>query len=115
MGYCFFLRCLDFWFQQNRVVFNNHNTCNSLKIETLTKATEFAYLGLNERVKQSIIPIQVRWLPPPNDWVMLNIDGSSMGNPGRAGGGGIIRNSHGEWVSGYAKAIGYTTSVTAEL
>ena len=38
-----------------------------------------------------------------------------MGNPGRASGGGIIQNSHGEWVSGYARAIGYTTSVTAEL
>jgi len=38
-----------------------------------------------------------------------------MGNPGRASGGGIIRNSHGEWVSGYARAIGYTTSVTAKL
>ena len=31
------------------------------------------------------------------------------------GGGGIIRNSHREWVSGYARAIGHTTIVAAEL
>ena len=38
-----------------------------------------------------------------------------MGNPGRVGGGGTIRNSNGEWVSGYARAIGTTTSVVTEL
>ena len=26
-----------------------------------------------------------------------------------------MRNHHGKWVSGYAKAIGYTTSVAVEL
>nr|POE64677.1 putative ribonuclease h protein [Quercus suber] len=35
--------------------------------------------------------------------------------PGLVGGGGIIRNSNGEWVSGYARAIRCTTSVAAEL
>ena len=38
-----------------------------------------------------------------------------MGNPGRAGGGGIIRNDEGKWIKGYARAIGNTTSVAAEL
>ena len=38
-----------------------------------------------------------------------------MGNPGLAGGGGIIRNDKGEWVKGFARAIRSTTSVAAEL
>ena len=38
-----------------------------------------------------------------------------MGNLSRVGGGGIIRDSKGDWVSGYARAIGFTTSVAAEL
>ena len=38
-----------------------------------------------------------------------------MGSPSRAEGGGIIRNADGEWVTGYARAIGTTTSVEAEL
>nr|POE84745.1 putative ribonuclease h protein [Quercus suber] len=41
--------------------------------------------------------------------------GSSSGNPGRAEGREIIRNSRGEWVSGYARAIRHTTSVAAKL
>lgn len=38
-----------------------------------------------------------------------------MGNPGLVGGGGIIRDSARNWVKGYARAIGITTSVAAEL
>ena len=48
-------------------------------------------------------------------WVKLNSDGSSMGNPGRAGGGGIIRNEEGKWIKGYARSIGNMTSIAAEL
>ena len=52
---------------------------------------------------------------PPANWIKLNFDSSSLGNLGRAGGGGIIQNSSGNWVSGYARAIGHTTNVAAEL
>ena len=45
----------------------------------------------------------------------MNTDGSSLGNPGLAGGGGLIRNDKGEWVKGFARAIGSITSVAAEL
>lgn len=54
-------------------------------------------------------------MPPPFSWKKLNLDGSSMGNPGLARGGGLIRNANGEWVKGYARAIGCSTSVAAEL
>ena len=57
----------------------------------------------------------MRWTSLPMQWVKLNSDGSSMGNPGRASGGGIIRNAEGKWIKGYARAIGNTTSVAAEL
>ena len=45
----------------------------------------------------------------------MNSDGSSMGNPGLAGGGDLIRNQEGERVKGCARAIGCATSVAAEL
>lgn len=38
-----------------------------------------------------------------------------MGNLGLVGGGGLIRNKKGKWVKGFARAIGSTTSVAAEL
>ena len=37
------------------------------------------------------------------------------GNPGLAGGGGLIRNDKGEWIKGFAYAIGTVTSIVAEF
>ncbi|KAL0005536.1 hypothetical protein SO802_013097 [Lithocarpus litseifolius] len=42
-------------------------------------------------------------------------DGSSLGNPGRAGGGGLIQDEEGNWIVGFACQIGSTTSFLAEL
>ena len=82
----------------------------------MTKALEFAsFLGLNGKMRPPLTSIQVRWIPPPDNWFKLNTYGSSLWNPGCVGGGGIIRNSHGDWVCGYARSVGYTTSVAAEL
>ena len=51
---------------------------------------------------------------PSIGWHKLNTDGASIGNPGKAGDGGIIRDCHGDWVKGYSRSIGYTTNVLAE-
>lgn len=59
--------------------------------------------------------IQVRWQCPPLNWFKLNTDGSSLSNPRLAGGGGLIRNEKCDWVKGFARAIGTTTSVAVEL
>ncbi|KAK9285069.1 hypothetical protein L1049_024254 [Liquidambar formosana] len=57
----------------------------------------------------------IHWLPSPDPWLTLNTDGSSLGNPGYAGAGGLIRNSMGVWLKGFYRHIGRTTSVCAEL
>lgn len=45
-------------------------------------------------------PREVVWRPPNGNAVKVNVDGSSLGNSGRAGFGGIIRNNTGEWLGG---------------
>ena len=57
----------------------------------------------------------IRWEKPEVGWFRLNSDGSALGNPGPARSGGLIRNGEGEWVCGYARKIGTTTSFAAEL
>lgn len=58
---------------------------------------------------------QVTWSSPPPDFVKINVDGSSLGNPGRSGFGGVIRNSHGEWIMGFSGFCGVTTNINSEL
>ena len=57
----------------------------------------------------------VRWERPRRGWWKLNTDGSSLGNPGSAGGGGVLRDEMGSWVLGFSRNIGVTSSFEAEL
>ena len=81
----------------------------------MAKATEFLYLGINGKQIQTKQKIQVRWQCPPPNGFKLNTNRSSLGNPRLAGGGSLIRNKKGKWVKGFARAIGTTTNVAAEL
>ena len=45
----------------------------------------------------------------------LNSDGASCGNPGKAGGGVILRDCNGMWIRGYARSIGYASSIITEF
>ena len=99
----------------NRVIFRDGSPHKSVHSDAMIKELEFAFLGLNGKMRPPLTSIQVRWIPPPENWFKLNTDGSSLGNPGRASGGGIIRNFHGDSVCGYARSVVYTTSIVAEL
>jgi len=80
----------------------------------MAKAIEYAYLRTNDRFGGLRTTIKVKWHRPPSNWAKLNTDGSSIGNPNLAG-GGLIRNANGEWVWGFARAIGTTTCAATEL
>ena len=45
----------------------------------------------------------------------LNTDGSSLGNPRAAGGGGVIRDWSGNWIVGFSRKIGIAMSLLAKL
>ncbi|KAL9241913.1 hypothetical protein vseg_015970 [Gypsophila vaccaria] len=57
----------------------------------------------------------IRWHPPPHNWFLLNTDGTSRGNPGMAGCGGLIRNDSGNFVFAYMFSCGIFTSMRAEM
>ena len=46
-------------------------------------------------MQRSRVVVNVRWKKPFIGWFKLNIDGASMGNPGKAGGGWLIKDSAG--------------------
>ena len=55
------------------------------------------------------------WTKPQSLWTKLNTDWSALGSPGLAGGGGIIGDCRGEWISVFARSIGFTTNFAAEF
>ena len=103
------------WKHRNIVVFENttlnlslHKSCINLTIEY------FFCVGKSVQPRQHGC-ILLKWNKPNVGWHKLNIDGASMGNPGRAGGGGVIWDHRGSWVQGFARKICITTNVIAEF
>ena len=76
---------------------------------------EIFSIGMEAKVKNPKTIIPIGWEKPLEGWMKLNLDGSALGNLGRAGGGGIIRDHEGDWIRGYARALGNTNSIVAEL
>ncbi|PKI31399.1 hypothetical protein CRG98_048210 [Punica granatum] len=57
----------------------------------------------------------ISWIKPPHEWRKLNTDGALKGNPGPAGGSGLIRHCNRRWVSGFAHNIGISSAGMDEL
>ena len=103
------------WLHRNNVILREKAPQSNLKTKIISKATAFAFLGLDGKRPTHQATIWVKWIALPVNWYKVNSDESALGNLGLAGGGGLIRNDKGEWIRGYARAIGSTTSVAAEL
>ncbi|KAF1894665.1 hypothetical protein Lal_00027043 [Lupinus albus] len=57
----------------------------------------------------------VQWLRLNNDFIALNIDGSSLVNPGKAGYEGLLRDNMDLWISGFMGLVGISKNLHAEL
>jgi len=47
--------------------------------------------------------------------VLLNTDGAAKGNPGPVASGGILRSDRGRWLRSFTEALGWCSSLKAEL
>lgn len=61
------------------------------------------------------LPRWVLWHPTAEDVVVLNVDGSSLQNPGPSGFGGVLHSGQGEWIVGFHDYLGNTDILHAEL
>lgn len=55
------------------------------------------------------------WHPSRMQAIILNVDGSSFGNPGRSGFGGVLRTSDGTWLCGFSGFFGISNNLHVEL
>ncbi|KAI5339865.1 hypothetical protein L3X38_019138 [Prunus dulcis] len=61
------------------------------------------------------IPLLLAWEPPELGQFKLNVDGSRRCASGSIGAGGVIRNSLGDWVCGFAVNLGKEQILEAEV
>ena len=97
------------------MVFDNTIPSPILDRVCTSQAKEYFYCMSKVKKLASKVPISVSWTKPSSGWHKLNTDGAFLSNPGKASGGGLIRNCQGNWIKGFSRSIGFTTSVMAEL
>jgi Reverse transcriptase-like len=59
-------------------------------------------MGIKTPTADRILPRVVRWLTPPRGKLKLNVDGAYKRSINSAGGGGIIRDCHGDIIHAFA-------------
>ncbi|PNX57484.1 ribonuclease H, partial [Trifolium pratense] len=64
---------------------------------------------------ESKTQVLVAWQAPPNGWCALNIDGAAKAHRKQAGCGGVLRDTKGTWIEGFAKYLGHTSAYMTEL
>ena len=103
----------ELWKHRNKVSFKNNPLNPMLCRLCINQAMEYYFCVGKIREQRSMAVIIVRWKKPPLNWYKLNTDGASCVNLERVGGGGVVRDSAGNWIKGFARYIGYTTSIIA--
>ncbi|CAI9758516.1 unnamed protein product [Fraxinus pennsylvanica] len=102
---------IRFWLQ--------HLATNVKKTRVLTREEEKFLTDMDiPCVVRKLSPVHlVTWKKPMVGRAKLNIDGSSLGNPGQAGGGGggVIRNDKGMVLAAFATNFGIASNNEAEL
>lgn len=88
-------------------------------------ATTFPYISwptnwkdlvfLVKSCKQEVKVTKVTWNKPIDDFFKLNTDGSALENPGSIGGGGILKDKHGNLIYAFATPLGFGTNNQAEI
>ena len=76
---------------------------------------ELMYCVLQPNVGKDRQLKQVQWLKLAEGWHKLNIDGSVVSTSGLSRCGGLLRDSAGQWVVGFAKSISVSSSIITEL
>ena len=103
------------WLRRNQIIFKAGSILPNPAVCAVSHASEFFYLMDVKTNAKNRIPISVKWNPPPVNWAKLNTDGLVLGDPGLAGGGGVLRDSLENWIGGFSRSIGITSCVQAEL
>ena len=83
------------WKRRNHTIFRSLGPNPQLAKEIVQRAFEYSFCAVPAKEPVVRIVRAIRWSKPVAGWLKLNTDGSSLGNPGLARGGGLIRNEEG--------------------
>ena len=103
------------WKDRNMCIFKHKNPNPNLSKDIVDRASKFFFCANNGLVTKRMILKSIRWEKSRAGWLTLNTDGSAASNSSPVEGGGLVRDESSDWVIGFARKIGNTSSFLAEL
>ncbi|KAF7805325.1 putative ribonuclease H protein At1g65750 family [Senna tora] len=108
------------WKQRNDFIFNNRNINASCLLNRIcTEIHNYKEAAVMDRkvnaLQNSKNRSHMSWQPPQEGWYKINCDGSYWYNSDDISCGGVIRNSRGEWITGFSKKLGKGSVFQVEL
>ncbi|KAL0004149.1 hypothetical protein SO802_011710 [Lithocarpus litseifolius] len=94
------------WKSRNQTIFRKKNTNPKLASEILSQAMEYTHCVSSPRPPSYKSIQSFGWERPPEGWMKLNTDGSSVHNSGLVGCGGVVRDENGRWIAVSREALG---------
>lgn len=89
------------WKASNKACIAQENISKYQLVRDVSLLANHIALGFGSSRRQPRPPRWVTWHPSREDVAVLNVDGSCIGNPGRAGFSGLLRTTEGEWMIGF--------------
>ena len=114
-GHLFLSALWWIWRQRNCFAFENHYEGDVWLRRNIWRMAIDSHMAWGEDMKVTRETIQILWQRPPWDFVKINVDGSSLGNPGRIGAGGLIRASTRNFLVGFTVFAGVACNLLPEL
>jgi ribonuclease HI len=114
----FMVTCWHLWTWRNKRIFEEGFQRPNTPIQVILKmAMEIGgckqthWIGLPQRIDT----IYIGWKCPREGWIKLNCDGAHKSSINLSGCGGLLRNSNGTFLKGYARKIGSCDALHAEM
>ncbi|KAK8488301.1 hypothetical protein V6N11_028605 [Hibiscus sabdariffa] len=104
------------WKRRNDLIFQASTPFTDMTIITRSLAwAKYYYEGAMVPKVSTASPWPVLLEVPDPAWIYLNVDGVASFSLSNGSIGGLFRNSNDDWIMGFAKAIGYSNNLQAEL
>jgi len=114
-GHMFLSALWWIWRQRNCFAFENHYEGDVWLRRNIWRMATDSHMAWGEDMKVTKETIQILWQRPPWDFVKINVDGSSLGNPGRIEAGDLIRASMGNFLVWFTVFAGVACNLLPEL
>ncbi|KAF7804601.1 putative ribonuclease H protein At1g65750 family [Senna tora] len=115
----FGVTCWMAWKWRNEFIFNGRTSGvgdPALYIHQYCRFVRSAFSLVGKEGQGSRVAVRIAWVPPPDGWIKVNVDGSvDPGSFGSSACGGVLRDRDGNFLCGFSRNVGSCSITFTEL